>query len=109
MKKLSAVLVAWLATSAQATEDFCAVVLKTPDGFLALREGPGTRFGVKANLRRGGPSTARWRVLARNWLQKSRRARRVRSNVIITDFGTRLPGIPECHLYLQAPLQSRGY
>jgi hypothetical protein len=28
-----------LATGAHATEGFCAVVLKTPDGFLALREG----------------------------------------------------------------------
>jgi hypothetical protein len=42
-----------LTTGAAATEDFCAVVLKTPDGFLALREGPGTKFKVKARLRRG--------------------------------------------------------
>jgi hypothetical protein len=42
-----------LATSARATEDFCAVVLKTPDGFLALREGPGTRFRMQARLHRG--------------------------------------------------------
>jgi hypothetical protein len=42
-----------LSTEAQATEDFCAVVLKTPDGFLALREGPGTQFGVKARLVQG--------------------------------------------------------
>ena len=33
---LLAACVAALATSAHATEDFCAVVLKTPDGFLAL-------------------------------------------------------------------------
>ena len=45
--------VAALATSAHATEDFCAVVLKTPDGFLALREGPGTRFKVKEKLLQG--------------------------------------------------------
>jgi hypothetical protein len=50
---LLAACVAGLATTAQATEDFCAVVLKTPDGFLALREGPGTRFAVKTKLRRG--------------------------------------------------------
>ena len=42
-----------LATSAEATEDFCAVVLKTPDGFLALRQGPGTRFPVKLKLHQG--------------------------------------------------------
>jgi len=40
-------------TRALATEDFCAVVLKTPDGFLALREGPGTQFREKARLRQG--------------------------------------------------------
>jgi hypothetical protein len=50
---LLAACAAGLATSAQATEDFCAVVLKTPDGFLALREWPGTRFAVKAKLHRG--------------------------------------------------------
>jgi hypothetical protein len=50
---LLAACVAALATSAHATEDFCAVVLKTPDGFLALREGPGTRFKVKEKLLRG--------------------------------------------------------
>jgi hypothetical protein len=27
--------------AAHATEDYCAVVIKTSDGFLALREGPG--------------------------------------------------------------------
>jgi hypothetical protein len=41
---------ATLSTEAQATEDFCAVVLKTPDGFVALREGPGTQFDVNAKL-----------------------------------------------------------
>jgi hypothetical protein len=44
---------ATIATSVHATEDFCAVVLKIPDGFLALREGPGTRFDVKARLKQG--------------------------------------------------------
>ena len=29
---------------ANATADGCAVVLKTPDGFLSLRDGPGMRF-----------------------------------------------------------------
>ena len=36
---------------ARATTDICAVVLNTPDGFLALREGPGTQFRVKDKLR----------------------------------------------------------
>jgi hypothetical protein len=40
-----------VATSVHATEDFCALVLKTPDGFLALHKGPGTRFDVKARLK----------------------------------------------------------
>ena len=38
---------------ALATETGCAVVLKTPDGFLNLRQGPGTRFQVVAKLNRG--------------------------------------------------------
>jgi hypothetical protein len=45
--------VAAAVTSAHATEDFCAVVLKTPDGFLALRDGPGTRFNLRAKLKQG--------------------------------------------------------
>jgi hypothetical protein len=41
-------------TAAGATVDVeCAVVLKTPDGFLALREGPGTQFEMKKKLKRG--------------------------------------------------------
>jgi hypothetical protein len=37
-------------TAAAATVDVeCAVVLKTPDGFLALRAGPGTRFERRKN------------------------------------------------------------
>jgi hypothetical protein len=31
-------------TAARATTESCAVVLNTPDGFLALREGPGLNF-----------------------------------------------------------------
>ena len=50
---LLAVCTAALATSAHATEDFCVIVQKTPDGFLALREGPGTRFRMKARLKPG--------------------------------------------------------
>lgn len=46
-------LVAALATPALATEDFCAVVLKTPDGFLAMRSGPGMRFPIKMKLKQG--------------------------------------------------------
>ena len=38
-------------TAARATTDGCAVVLNTPDGFLALREGPGTQFRIKDKLR----------------------------------------------------------
>jgi hypothetical protein len=41
------------ATSARATADFCVIVRNTPDGFLALREGPGTQFRVKAKLQPG--------------------------------------------------------
>jgi uncharacterized protein YraI len=42
------------ASAAHATVDAeCAVVLKTPDGFLALRAGPGTRFEMKKKLKRG--------------------------------------------------------
>jgi hypothetical protein len=37
-------------TAARATTDSCAVVLNTPDGFLALREGPGTQFRIKDKL-----------------------------------------------------------
>ena len=35
----------------RATTDSCAAVLNTPDGFLALREGPGPNFEVKDKLR----------------------------------------------------------
>jgi hypothetical protein len=44
-------LLAALTTPARATTDICAVVLNTPDGFLALREGPGTQFRIKDKLR----------------------------------------------------------
>ena len=37
-------------TAASATTASCAVVLNTPDGFLALREGPGTQFRIKDKL-----------------------------------------------------------
>jgi hypothetical protein len=40
-----------LITAARATTDICAVVLNTPDGFLALREGPGTQYRIKDKLR----------------------------------------------------------
>jgi hypothetical protein len=42
-----------VSTAAHATEDFCAVVLKTPDGFLALREKPGAQAKMSAKLREG--------------------------------------------------------
>src|SRR5262245_14283467 len=38
-------------TATRATSPVWAVVLNTPDGFLALREGPGTQFRVKDKLR----------------------------------------------------------
>ena len=55
MKKTVLVLALLLAAlaPAQATEDFCAVVLKTPDGFLALREGPGTQHKMITKLEQG--------------------------------------------------------
>jgi hypothetical protein len=40
-------------TAARATTESCAVVLNTPDGFLALREGPGTQFRIKDKLSPG--------------------------------------------------------
>jgi hypothetical protein len=55
---LLAVCTAALATSAHATIDFCVVVRNTPDGFLALRKGPGTRFRMKARLKPGELLTA---------------------------------------------------
>jgi hypothetical protein len=42
-----------LSNAAHATGDFCAVVLKTPDGFLALREKPGRESKIIAKLREG--------------------------------------------------------
>jgi hypothetical protein len=39
--------------SANATVDECAVVLNTPDGFLALREGPGVHFRLIEKLKPG--------------------------------------------------------
>jgi hypothetical protein len=38
---------------ANATSDFCAVVLKTSDGFLYLRQSPGAQFKIIARLFRG--------------------------------------------------------
>ena len=37
--------------STRATVTFCAVVAPTPDGFLALREGPGTSFRIIVQLK----------------------------------------------------------
>jgi hypothetical protein len=39
------------AMHAEATQTYCAVVSPQKDGFLALREGPGTTFAVLARLR----------------------------------------------------------
>jgi hypothetical protein len=44
----------FLATgTAHASSEFCAVVLKTSDGFLALRDGPGTQYKMIAKLEQG--------------------------------------------------------
>lgn len=40
-------------TVAHAAYDECAVVLKTPDGFLAMRQGPGTGANMVTKLHRG--------------------------------------------------------
>lgn len=56
MKKIPLAGIAGLmvvSTAAHSTEDFCAVVLKTPDGFLALREQPGTQSKMIAKLHEG--------------------------------------------------------
>jgi hypothetical protein len=67
MKLLATVVAAFsllTAAGAHATEDFCAVVLKPPaevardrsydpDAWLALRDGPGTKFTVVGKLREG--------------------------------------------------------
>src|SRR5215510_4211947 len=56
---LSSIAALFLATgTAHATEDFCVEVTKTPDGFLALREGPGTEFKMIAKLKPGYPLDA---------------------------------------------------
>ena len=43
---------------AAATEDFCVETVKTRDGFVALREGPGTQYKVLAKLKPGFPLDA---------------------------------------------------
>ena len=48
---LAAALLLAIGTSAQATQSYCAVVKPTPDGFVNLREGPGTRFPIIRHLR----------------------------------------------------------
>jgi uncharacterized protein YraI len=42
-----------VSSSAMATADGCAVVLRTPDGFLALRKGPGTQYPIITRLKPG--------------------------------------------------------
>jgi SH3-like domain-containing protein len=64
------------ASAAGATTDFCIVVTKTPDGFLALREGPGTQFKMMAKLKPGYPldadaGDAKW---TRVWIADGRYA-----------------------------------
>jgi hypothetical protein len=50
---LLAICIAALVASARATQDFCVIVRNTPDGFLALRDGPGAQFRVKAKRQPG--------------------------------------------------------
>ena len=40
-------------SNAHATIDYCVRVRNTPDGFIALREGPGAQSRVKARLKPG--------------------------------------------------------
>jgi hypothetical protein len=40
---------------AAATEDFCIETVRTRDGFVALREGPGTQYNMMAKLKPGFP------------------------------------------------------
>src|SRR5262245_50986564 len=42
-----------MSMSTHATESYCAVVLKTRDGWLNLRDGPGTNFKVVTKLYEG--------------------------------------------------------
>ena len=42
-----------MASPAHATKDFCAVVLKSHDGFVALRARPTTHSVINVKLRRG--------------------------------------------------------
>jgi hypothetical protein len=62
-----AALVLCAASPSQATEDFCIEVGKTRDGFLALREGPGTQFKMLAKLKPGFPLDADTWGMASKW------------------------------------------
>ncbi len=57
MKKalLTGVAVLLLSGAAHATEDYCVETIKTRDGFVALREGPGTQYRMMAKLKPGFP------------------------------------------------------
>jgi hypothetical protein len=56
---LTGIAALFLATgAAHATADFCIVVTESPDGFVALREGPGTQFKIIAKLKPGFPLDA---------------------------------------------------
>jgi hypothetical protein len=50
---LAGVAALFLATGTAQTAEFCGVVLKTSDGFLALREGPGIQSKMIAKLFEG--------------------------------------------------------
>ena len=57
-----ALIVALSPRTAFATQDACAVVTRTPDGFLNLRSGPGANFEILAELYPGD----------RLWVDKAR-------------------------------------
>jgi hypothetical protein len=50
---LTVILLFCLVRSVNATEDGCAVVLKTPDGFLNLRKAPTTKSDIVKQLKQG--------------------------------------------------------
>jgi hypothetical protein len=50
---LATAMVALVSTTANATIDICTKATQTPDGFLALREAPGTQFKMIAKIHPG--------------------------------------------------------
>jgi hypothetical protein len=78
MKKLllAGAAIVLMATSAHAAYDECAVVLKTPDGFLAMRREPTVRSVIDYKLHRGdilvlNKSRLRWTNFDKKWIAVS--------------------------------------